>query len=78
MVRFCEFQGGMNGWNLKILYRDLKSWKKIKWNWMISRIMKVKKKLKNKMKWNEMGEMCMPRIIYYFFYFFFGSIYFQY
>ena len=28
MVWFCEFRGGINDWDLKILYRDLKSWKK--------------------------------------------------
>ena len=37
MVWLCEFRGGINGWDLKILYRDLKSWKKWlkkKWNGM--------------------------------------------
>ena len=38
MVWLCEFRGGINGWDLKILYRDLESWKKrlkknrIEWN----------------------------------------------
>ena len=38
MVWLCEFWGGINGWDLKILYRDLESWKKrlkkneIEWN----------------------------------------------
>ena len=38
MVWLCEFWGGINGWDLKILYRDLESWKK-----------RLKK---NKMEWN--------------------------
>ena len=29
IVWFCEFRGDINGWDLKILYRDLESWKKI-------------------------------------------------
>ena len=36
IVWLCWFWGSMNGWDLKILYRDLKSWKKWKngmeWN----------------------------------------------
>ena len=35
MVWLCEFWGGINDWDLKILYRDLESWKKKvekKWN----------------------------------------------
>ena len=31
MVWLCEFQSGINGWDLKILYRDLESWKKKGW-----------------------------------------------
>ena len=27
-IWLCEFRGGINGWDLKILYRDLESWKK--------------------------------------------------
>ena len=27
MVWLCEFRGGINGWDLKILYKDLESWK---------------------------------------------------
>ena len=37
MVWLCEFRGGINGWDLKILYKDLESWKKWlkkKWNGM--------------------------------------------
>ena len=29
MVWLCKFRYGINGWDLKILYRDLESWKKI-------------------------------------------------
>ena len=29
MVWLCEFWSGINGWDLKILYKDLKSKKKI-------------------------------------------------
>ena len=38
MVWLCEFRSGINGWDLKILYKNLKSWKKwlkkneIEWN----------------------------------------------
>ena len=32
MVWFYKFWGGINDWDLKILYRDLESWKK--WNEM--------------------------------------------
>ena len=38
MVWFYEFRGDINGWDLKILYRDLESWNKglkkngMKWN----------------------------------------------
>ena len=27
MVWLCEFRGDINGWDLKILYMDLESWK---------------------------------------------------
>ena len=57
MVWLCEFRGGTNGWDLKILYKDLKSWKKKEWNGLW-RIRKVEKS--EKMKCNGMGEMCMP------------------
>ena len=30
MVWLCWFWSSMNGWDLKILYRDLESWKKMK------------------------------------------------
>ena len=39
MVWLCEFRGGINGWDLKILYRDLE-WKK----WL----------KKNEMEWNDL------------------------
>ena len=39
IIWLCEFRGDINGWDLKILYRDLKSWKKrlkkIEWNGMV-------------------------------------------
>ena len=45
IVRICIFWGNINGWDLKILYRDLESWKKrlkkIEWNGMICRIKKL-------------------------------------
>ena len=28
IVWLCEFRNDINGWDLKMLYRDLKSWKK--------------------------------------------------
>ena len=27
MVWFCKFWGSINGWNLRILYKDYESWK---------------------------------------------------
>ena len=50
MVWLCEFRDSMNGWDLKILYRNLKSWKKMvkkngmEWNGIVWSIKKVKKK----------------------------------
>ena len=42
MVWLCEFRGGINGWDLKILYRDLESWKKwLKKNGMVCKIRKL-------------------------------------
>ena len=29
MVWLFKFRGGINGWDLKTLYKDLKNWKKI-------------------------------------------------
>ena len=56
MVWLCEFRGSMNGWDLKILYRDLKSWKKLsKKNGMVWRIRKVEKN--EKTEWNVMIKM---------------------
>ena len=63
MVWLCEFRGGINGWDLKILYRDLESWKKrlkkngMEWfvgleNWMIW----------NSLEWNGMGRMTCPNM----------------
>ena len=43
MVWLCKFRGGMNGWDLKILYRDLKSWKKMIWNEIVWKIRKIEK-----------------------------------
>ena len=49
----------MNGWDLKILYRDLKSWKKwLKKNGMVRRIRKVDKS--EKIERNGMGKMSTP------------------
>ena len=53
MVWICEFRGGINGWDLKILYRNLKSWKKwLKKNGMVWRIEKSEK-----IEWNGIGRM---------------------
>ena len=52
----------INGWDLRILYRDLKSW--IKWlkkNGMVWMIRKVEKKWK-KIEWNGMGKIGGPNI----------------
>ena len=47
----------MNDWDLKILYRDLESWKKrlgkkkrMEWNWF-GGLEKLKKNKKNRMEW---------------------------
>ena len=50
MVWFCKFYGGINGWDLKILYRDLKNWKK--WN-KIEWFRGLKKVKKNIIEWND-------------------------
>ena len=56
MVWLYKFQDGINGWDLKILYRDLESWKKwlkkVEWNEMVRRIEKSKK-----IEWNGMRRM---------------------
>ena len=31
MIWLCEFPSGINGWDLKILYKNLESWKKRVW-----------------------------------------------
>ena len=41
MIWLCEFRGGINGWDLKTLYRNLESWKKIECNGMICKIGKL-------------------------------------
>ena len=53
----------MNGWDLKILYRDLESWKKngwkkMEWNGIVWRIKKVEKN--EKMEWTRIGEIDRP------------------
>ena len=54
IVWFCWFWSSMNGWDLKILYMDLESWKKwlkknkIEWNNLKN--LKSWKKWKNRMK----------------------------
>ena len=56
IVWLCKFHDGINSWDLKILYRDLKNWKKWlnkKWNGMVWRIRKVEKNnKKNRMELN--------------------------
>ena len=46
MVWLYEFRGSINDWDLKILYKDLKCWKKIKWfvgleSWMVCNSMEL-------------------------------------
>ena len=56
IVWFCEFWCDINDWDLKILYRDLESWKKwlkkVEWNEIVWRIEKSEK-----IEWNRMGRM---------------------
>ena len=53
MVWLYKFWSDINGWDLKILYRDLENWKKIieksgiEWN-----DLEDWKKWKNRMEWN--------------------------
>ena len=54
MVWLCEFRDYINGWDLKILYRDLENWKKMKWNRIIWRIWKVEKN--EKIECNRMSD----------------------
>ena len=61
MVWFCEFWGGINDWDLKILYWDLESWKKIekkinKMEWFVRLEIWI---ILNSMKWN--GERLFGR-----------------
>ena len=43
IVWLCEFRGDINGWDLKILSKDLESWKKeLKKNGMVCKIRKLK------------------------------------
>ena len=56
IVWLCEFRGDINSWDLKILSRDLESWKNSwkKWNGMgwIVELGKLKKMKKlNGMEW---------------------------
>ena len=48
MIWLCKFQGGINGWDLKILYRNLESWKK----WLKKNGMEWNSLKKNEMEWN--------------------------
>ena len=54
MVWLCEFQDDINCWDLKILYRDLKSWKK---NEMVCRIRKLNDLEYNWMEWDGLGRV---------------------
>ena len=40
IVWLYEFRGDINDWDLKILYRDLESWKK-EWNGIVCMIRKL-------------------------------------
>ena len=56
----------MNGWDLKILYRDLESWKKMveknemEWNSLEKNEMEWNSWKNEKWEWNGMGEMSFP------------------
>ena len=67
MVWLCEFRGGINSWDLKILYKDLESWKngwkKIEWNKMDCRIRKVEKKNNKKKEWVKWGNQTMRILV---------------
>ena len=60
IVWFCEFRGDINGWDLKILYWDLESWKKLngmEWfagleSWIVW----------NSIEWNVMSGMICPNM----------------
>ena len=60
MVWLCWFWGSMNGWDLKILYKNLESWKKWlkknKMEWNSLKDLKSWKKWKNGIEWNERNE----------------------
>ena len=53
IVWLCKFRGDKNGWDLKILYRDLESWKNGWKNWNGMEWFGGLKK-SEKMKWNGM------------------------
>ena len=60
IVWLYEFRGGINGWDLKILYSDLESWKKWlkkKWNGMEWFVRLESWIVWNSMEWNGMGVM---------------------
>ena len=56
----------MNGWDLKILYRDLESWKKwlkkngMEWNSLKKNEMRWNSWKNEKWEWNGIGEMGFP------------------
>ena len=54
MIWLCEFRNDINGWDLKKLYRDLKSWKK-----MIEKKNEIVCKIKNWMVLNNMEWNCL-------------------
>ena len=56
MIWLYKFWGGINDWDLKILYRDLESWKKI-----VEKIGMEWNGLEDWKKWkNRMGRMVFP------------------
>ena len=59
----CEFRVSINSWDLKILHRDLKSWKKRvekKWNGMEWFVGLKSWMVWNNMEWNGMSGMICP------------------
>ena len=60
IVWLCKFRSDINNWDLKILYRNLKSWKillkKLEWNEIVWRIKKIEKN-KKKIESNEIVRM---------------------
>ena len=65
IVWLCEFRDDINGWDLKILYMDLESWKKrLKKNRMEWFVRLESWMVWNSMEWNGMSGMVCPNMGY--------------